>query len=439
MNRWKGPGYKAGQTIACKVLAAEPGGYSVIIPKDGARGFLPTEAKLKIGEEVLAQYVCVHNNRILLSARMNAQQASGSSAPRTQAPDWTQMAASGAHPQPGQTGQFPAQSGAYPAQTGSYDAAPPGQTGQFPAQTGAHPAQNDPYSTGQYPQQNFQGQQTGAYQAQPQQGMQGQQSGAYHAPTQNYQGQSPSGIPEQERAFLVYAEGKPMNIRLRRAIDLILPPLDKNQQPNKMRIGQGDDLLWLITDLEGGMRTGCVKAFCEPKKSRSAVLLYKGRAVGCIYGNKQLREPLPTESSLQMMLKDCTTPDTHLVMYGLPEEVTLAMSALFLGYPVERSDDLDAKSYMDYIMSWFTQKEQTACLAFSLPSSGATLLAFIYKGSFVGSFYVETQEFSRDINFVYNLIQSDPQSRCEASILPPELTSASVRLGFSLSMNMPKM
>jgi hypothetical protein len=186
------------------------------------------------------------------------------------------------------------------------------------------------------------------------------------------------------------------------------------------------------------MRTGCVKAFCEPRKSRSAVLLYKGRAVGCIYGNKQLREPLPTESSLQMMLSDCQTPDTHLVMYGLPEEVTLAMSALFLGYPVERSDDLDARSYMDYIMSWFQQKEQTACLAFSLPASSATLLAFVYRGQFVGSFYVETQEFSTDITFVYSLIQQDAQSRVEASILPPELTSTAVRLGFSLSMNMPK-
>jgi hypothetical protein len=262
-----------------------------------------------------------------------------------------------------------------------------------------------------------------------------------YAPGQSgaYPGQTPQGIPEAERAFLVYAQGTPMNIRLRRAIDLILPPLDKNQQPNKMRIGQGDDLLWLITDLEGGMRTGCVKAFCEPKKSRSAVLLYKGRAVGCIYGNKQMKEPLPTESSLQMMLSDCTTPDTHLVMYGLPEEVTLAMSALFLGYPVERSDSLDARSYMDYIMSWFAQKEQTACLAFSLPSTGGTLLSFVHKGQFVGSFYVETQEFAREIDFVYNLLRQDSQARVEATILPPELTSASVRLGFSLSMNMPKM
>lgn len=384
MNRWKGPGYKAGQTIACKVLAAEPGGYAVIIPKDNMRGFLPTEARLKIGEEILAQYVCVHNNRILLSSRMAGVQPGQQSGTQTKV-DWTQQAG-------GQPGEPPAgaQSGAYP---------PAG------AQSGAYPPA-------------------------------GAQSGVYGAAAPA--NQQFGSMDEQERAFLVYAQGKPMNIRLRRAIDLILPPLEKAQQPNKMRIGQTDDLLWLITDLEGGMRTGCVKAFCEPRKSRSAVLLYKGRAVGCIYGNKQLKEPLPTESSLQMMLSDCQTPDTHLVMYGLPEEVTLAMSALFLGYPVERNDDLDARQYMDWIMNWFASKGQTACLAFSLPASGATLLAFVHKGQFVGSFYVETQEFSRDVNFVYNLIQQDPQSRVEASILPPELTSASVRLGFSLSMNMPK-
>lgn len=367
VNPWQVTGYKAGQTVACKVVQAEPGGYAVLIPKDNLPGFLPTEAKLRIGEEVLAQYVCVHNNRILLSSRtLGGNQGSAAAKPQSkqQTPDWQQLAASGAH---------------------SYD----------PIQSGAY----------------------------------GAQSGAYQAPGQ---------MSEPDLAFKVYAENKPFNFRLRRAIDLILPPLDKNQQPNKMNIGQSDDLLWLITDLEGGMRTGCVKAFCEGRKSRSAVLLYRGRAVGCIYGTKGMTDPLPTESSLQMMLSDCQTPNTQLVMYGLPEEVTLAMSALFLGYPVERKDDLDARSYMDYIMNWFAQKQQTACLAYSVYEASGTLLAFVHRGAFVGAFYVESQEFSRDINFVYNMIAQDKSARVEASILPPELTSASVRLGFSLSMNMPK-
>lgn len=194
------------------------------------------------------------------------------------------------------------------------------------------------------------------------------------------------------------------------------------------------DLEWLITDLEGGMRTGCVKASSEQKLSRSAMLLYRGRAVGCIYGCKASPETLPTEQSLPQMLADLEMPDAIVSLYDLPENVTLAMSALFLGYPVQRSDDYDARSYMDYICSWFESKGQTACLAITLPSNKATCLGYVYKGQFAGAFYVEDQKFTTDKNFVYELLRNDPNAGVEASILPPEMTSSTGRFGYSLSM-----
>lgn len=351
LNPWtsKMSGYKAGQNVACKVVRPEPGGYEVMIPKDNLKGFLPTDAILKPGEEVLAQFVCITNNRVLLSARLSGAQLSAS--------------------------------------------------GKFKASG----------------QPNWQEQ------------LENPEAAMSVAPAGNL----PPGVSEQDAAFAVWARNEPVNFKLRRAIDLILPSIgdDKGQQ---MRIGD-EDLEWLITDLEGGMRTGCVKAFCEPRKSRSAVLLYKGRAVGCIYGNKTLPEPQPTEPSLQMMLNDLQEPDTTLLVYDLPEEVTLAMSALFLGYPVERNDDLDARSYLDYIGSWLQQKEQTACLAIST-STNATCLAFVYKGRYVGSFYVEDQTYAPDISFVFDLLNKDRMANVSASILPPEMTSSSVRFGFSLSM-----
>jgi hypothetical protein len=342
LNPWKLTGYKAGQNVVCKVVKAEPGGYAVHIPKDNLPGFLPTEAKLKDGEEVLAQFVCVHNNRVLLSARMHGS-------------------------------NIQSQSGRYTQSQSS---------------------------------QNWEAHLSGSNPA---------------APVQD----------EQDAAFRVWAHDRPTSFKLRRAIDLILPAIASDDITN-VRIGD-EDLEWLITTLEGGMRTGCVKAFCEPRKSRSAVLLYRGRAVGCIYGNKAVREPQPTEASLQMMLMDLIEPDTSVVIYDLPEEVTLAMSALFLGYPVERNDDLDARSYIEYIGSWLNQREQTACLAIS-PTSGGTCLAFVHKGKFCGSFYVEDQKFSNDAKLVFDLIATDPQAAVGVSILPPELTSASVRFGYSLSM-----
>jgi hypothetical protein len=60
---------KAGDRIVCKITRAEPGGYALTIPKLGLQGFLPSEKKLKPGDEVLANYVCVSNGRILVQSR----------------------------------------------------------------------------------------------------------------------------------------------------------------------------------------------------------------------------------------------------------------------------------------------------------------------------------------------------------------------------------
>jgi hypothetical protein len=66
-----GFGFRPGDNIVCKIINAEPGGYAVVITKYNLPGFLPTQALLRTGEEILAQFVCVHNHRVLLSARFS--------------------------------------------------------------------------------------------------------------------------------------------------------------------------------------------------------------------------------------------------------------------------------------------------------------------------------------------------------------------------------
>ncbi len=334
LNPWKLTGYKAGQSMICKIVAAEPGGYSVVLVKDNLPGFLPTQEQLSPGQEVLAEFVCVHSNRILLSSRF----AGGSTVSVTQAP-------------------------------------PPVQ------------------------------------------------------PTQK----SPAAVNRADAAFALWAQSPTSpHIKLRSATDLLIPPVDSSESNTFLM--KEYNLEWLITNLEGGMRTGCVKASSQERLSRSAMLLYRGRVVGCIYGAKRISDSFSLEMSLSMMLADITLPETQVTVYDLPEEIVLSMSALFLGYPVNRSDDLDIRSYMDYLCNWFEQKEQTACMAFSLPKRSATCLALIHKGKYVGSFYVEDQTFNRDKSYIYHLLEEEPESSVQSSILPPEMISTTVRFGFSLSV-----
>lgn len=210
-----------------------------------------------------------------------------------------------------------------------------------------------------------------------------------------------------------------------------MPPSVTGEMPHNFRIGDAD-FEWLLAHLEDGMRTGCLQASSEEKKSRAAALLFRGRVVGCVYGSETLTEPLATEPSLRQMLADMKLPNTEILIYDLPEEVTLPMSALFLGYPVERKDTLDARSYFDYIVGWLGEKQLTSCVAFSMPTIMGTCLAFIHKGDFIGTFYVEQQAFAPELAFIDDLISQDYATKVEASILPPEMTSSSVRLGFSL-------
>jgi len=387
LNPWKMSGYKPGQNVICRVTNSEPGGYAVIIPKDNLPGFLPTTASLRPNEEILAQFVCVHNSRILLSARFSNTSVAIKSSSH-QAVNWEDHLDDMNQQQPGEGGV-------------AQEPADMQMDGQMPQQAPTQMPAPAPQDNGTRPLTT-------------------------HV-------QTPFPISEAEQAFDVWAHAAPRTFHLKRATDLVLPPMQPESE-NKFKIADYD-LEWLITDLEGGMRTGCVKASCESRKSRSAMLLYKGRAVGCIYGRKSMPEAnLPTEQSLQHMLADLEVSDTLVKMYDLPDSVTLAMSALFLGYPVQRNDDFDSLTYLNYIASWFESKQQTACLAISLVKIAATCLAFVFRGQFVGAFYVEDQKFTTELSFVHDLLKNDPGAKIEASILPPEMTSSAVRFGFSLSM-----
>lgn len=459
LNPWKLSGYKAGQNVVCKVVKDEPGGYAVIIPKDNLPGFLPTQAMLRTGEEILAQFVCVHNHRILLSARFSNNVSQLAATPNVRWEEHLDEIDVAAPPRPEEQAPAPRATAEQQAQTQPIS---PHQSGAVIVPPATRP------DDGMY--KNYPATSVKTLPAEPgpptppprPTAPQGPAQAAPAAPAARagglngampYPANAPPPAPEHvanrlisipsnqaiqleqeaeaEAAFGVWASA-PRKFHLKRATDLILPPIDKDTLEEFKIVDY--DVEWLITNLEGGMRTGCVKAACESKLSRSAMLLYRGRAVGCIYGCKSMPDTQPTEQSLQNMLADLEVPDTDVKMYDLPENVTLAMSALFLGYPVQRNDDYDARAYMDYICGWFESKGNTACLAITLPSNSATCLGYVYKGQFCGAFYVEDQQFRTDKEFVYELLRNDPRANVEASILPPEMTSSAVRFGFSLSM-----
>ncbi len=316
--------YKPGQKLICKVIAKELGGYAVVIIRDDLEAFLPTDQELKVGDEVIAQFVCMSGLRALLQPMMSVENV---------------------------------------------------------------------------------------------------KLGLSEKLASSWREKGPINSTWKQTGF-----------RHRRAIDLIPLPV-VGEMPAWYKLdehGPSD----LVTDLEGNQQTGCLRFTSPASKSRGTVLLLRGRATGCIYGNRHSLDPVPTEPSLRLLFRTLIDdPSAEVLIHDLPEEVVLPMSALFLGYAVERKDSLDAPSYIEYMLGWLKGKELTACLTVSQPTTLSTALAFICEGDFVGTFYVEDQTFSTEIDYLNDLVAKDALTRVEPSILPPEMHRGSLdRFGFNLRM-----
>lgn len=450
VNPWKITGYKAGQNVVCRVSHSEGDGYAVIIPKDNLPGFIRTTATLRPGEELLCQFICVHNNRVLLSPLFSGNLNAGASLKTSSVVNWQdhldnpdqvdemlqeqerQKQASQGYSQDYSNQQN------YSNQEATQDPYAQNYSNQEATMDPAYGSQGHAYAMG-----DSQAVQPSPF-APPQQPAIDQTLSPFAPPSQSSpmdpnqaQWEQPVAPPQAEwqqpeAQWQAPVEHTPTKkFRLKRAIDLVMPPLDEESLKTFRMVDY--DLEWLITDLEGGMRTGCMKATSEQRLSRSAALLYRGKAVGCIYGCKSTPEAKPTEESLYHMLQDLDAEDTVVTIYDLPEEVTIAMSALFLGFPVQREDNLDARGYFDYVANWFSQNNSTACLAVSVESTKSTYLIFVHKGKFCGAFFVEEHVFTEDINAIYQLL-AQPGAKVEASLLKPEMIAAGMRFGYSLTM-----
>lgn len=202
-------------------------------------------------------------------------------------------------------------------------------------------------------------------------------------------------------------------IVLRRAID-ILPP-----RPS-------DDCLTVfptplsakavVQFVERFRQTGVLRVTSEEHTSRSAALVFDGRVVGCLYGDPTHVESPRTDAALDLLLKVLASKSTEAEFYRLDEAVILSMCSLFIGYPTERNDDLDAPKYFDYIQHWLQTNSETACIAITF-SDAATGLVLVHQGKFARYFHIQKRLWSDDVSEVAAALEADPEAKVAMTIL----------------------
>lgn len=239
-----------------------------------------------------------------------------------------------------------------------------------------------------------------------------------------------STATDSENAFAVWADSYPKAIKLRRAIDLIVPPLHADDL-HKAKASELD-LSSYFQKLESDQFNGCIRVLSHAQKSRAAALFYRGRAVGGIYSKKPMVDPYPIETAVALLLGDLRLPDAELESYALPDELVLAMSALFLGCIVKRADTLTNEQYLEKVLVELATRADTACL--SLHQDTAPLcLGLIAEGKLLGTYSIMERKYAANKDYLLEVLGKDDSGKLEAYILPSVMVSDSVRFGFSLT------
>ena len=243
-----------------------------------------------------------------------------------------------------------------------------------------------------------------------------------------------STATDQENAFSVWADAYPKSLSLRRAVDLVMPPITTSSMILNL---DRDKARQFFPTLEGTGFTGCMKVACQSAVSRGALIFLDGRAVGCIYTRKPVPDPYPFELGIKKMLEDVTREDaeSELEMYELPQEIVLAMSALFQGYIDKADAQLDNTTYAQQLLDYFSAKKETAC--FNLLDEEPDVpfaLSFVFEGEFQGTYIISERLFSKESDFLFDLLQkSDSRFKLQAHILPKAMRTEAMRFGYSLN------
>ena len=185
----------------------------------------------------------------------------------------------------------------------------------------------------------------------------------------------------------------------------------------------------LLVSLEGSEKTGCLKITSPARHSRSAILLYRGRVVGCIYGQKNMRGQYLAEDAHKCALSDLAAPGNLLDAYELPEEIVLASASLFYGETLDVSFAPNASQAFDHAVNSLLRCGLPGTVIINNEDNQTVCIAYIASSKVVGLFSAHEGWLKATPQEARRMMQAQP-CRIHASILTVRDAYA---LGFSLT------
>lgn len=215
-----------------------------------------------------------------------------------------------------------------------------------------------------------------------------------------------------------------------RRLSSLVPPSMGDDSESKM---QARHLMVreFMLSLAAFERTCCIHVSSQWRRSRAAMLVFRGRILGCIYTRKDLDAPVFGEEGFTMALAELGEVDSQIEAYEVDEDIALASAALF-SVRTLAEEDVDAGTPIDEYKK-FLDVDASGCIFLNDSDNQVVCRIYVLAGMIVG-IYSHTQGWlDRDINLVEDIVDRNPEFTCETFFMPTMNMQEIYKEGFAAS------
>lgn len=217
----------------------------------------------------------------------------------------------------------------------------------------------------------------------------------------------------------------------RRAVSLMPGPTVRDSQ--EIPISDQSKFRQLLLSIEANQSSCCIKVTSPRNKSRAAVLVFRGRAIGCIYGNKRLERQLFGQEAYSCILADITHQNNSIDAYLLSEDLVLAAASLFNGDVYAAKGEHSPEEVFESAHRGLVHSGMPGCIVVKHTDGVPAVIVYIFGGKIVGVFSHREGWVSTSYEKAWQYVVNTPKARVSASMLSARNIDEVYSLSFSLS------
>ncbi len=219
----------------------------------------------------------------------------------------------------------------------------------------------------------------------------------------------------------------------RRVIAMI--PKTNAWSTTDLQISQLSKFRQLLLLIEANELSYCIKVSSSKCKSRAAALIFRGRILGCVYGNKRLAKQIFGKEAYQLMMTDAGCPTATIDADQLKEDFALAASSLFAGGTFEAESNKTLHENFEIAFCRLTQSCLPGCIVINNEDETLAAIVYMFNGKIIGIYsYKENEDWvSNSYERAVQFVVRNPKAKISSCILTARNVDEVRAMSFAMS------